>query len=256
MVTFMSYTPMHPGVPALLIVYFVLISLGTIITVNMYKKWQERKSKLPLFLGLVFLLLIIALGFLAIGLIETIVTGYFKEIYRITFPLAYVCVIIADIILFKFTNEITNKSGYALYLIIIAGIILIIMLLLPWNWWGVPQEDYIGQFSIRMYSTLLFAVYSISIYLSIAIISSRARKEAKDQKARWGFLLYTLSVLCMVAFFIMNILENILIVFFDHPGYSIWVYLGWVFAFLFIILSYLSLVMPEWLLKVLKIKND
>jgi len=245
----MSYTPMHPGVPALLIVYIILIAFGIFIIIKMFNKWQERKSKLPLILGLVFISLITALAFLAIGLLETIITGYFKEIYRFTFPLAYICVIIADIILFKFTDEITEKSSNAIYYIIIVGIILSIMLLLPWNWWGVPQKDYVGEVSIRIFSTLSFTIYSVAIYLSIAIISLKAQSKAEDKKIRYGFLLYALSVLCMVAFFSCNILENVLIVFFDHPGYSIFIYIGWIFAFLFILLSYFSLVMPKWLIK-------
>ncbi len=245
----MSYTPMNPGVPALLIVYFILIAFGIFITIKMFNKWKERKSKLPLILGLVFISLIIALSFLAIGLLETIITGYFKEIYRMTFPLAYVSVIVADILLFRFTNEITEKSGNAIYFIIIIGIILSIILLLPWNWWGVPQEDYVGEVSIRIFSTLSFTIYSMAIYLSIAIISLKAQSEAEDKKVRVGFLLYALSVLCMVAFFSCNILENVLIVFFDHPGYSIFIYIGWIFVILFILFSYFSLVMPKWLIK-------
>lgn len=245
----MSYTPIHPGVIPLLIIYFLLIAFGSYIIKNMYNKWQERNNQLPLYLGLVFLALITALIFLAIGLVETIITGLFKEIYRITFPLAYVSVVIADILLFKFTNEITNRSGRTLYLITIIGISIIILLLLPWNWWGVPQEDYIGQLNIRIFSTIIFTLYSVIIYFSIAIISLKARRKAEEKKTKFGFLLYALSVLFMVAFFGMNIIENVLIVFFNHPGYSIFIYIGWVFAFFFIILSYLSLVMPKWLTK-------
>ncbi|TFF97875.1 MAG: hypothetical protein EU547_03140 [Promethearchaeota archaeon] len=249
----MSYTPIHPGIVPLLIIYFILIASGLYIIKKMYDKWKERNSKLPLYLGLVFLALIIALVFLAVGLMETIITGYFKEIYRITFPLSYVCVVIADIILFKFTNEITESSGRLLYVILIIGIVIIVMLLLPWNWWGVPQEDYEGKLSIRIYSTLIFTLYSIIIYLIIAIISLKARNKATEKKTRFGFLLYALSVLCLVLFFLMNVMENILIVFFNHIGYSIFIYIGWVFAFLFIILSYFSLVMPKWLTERLKL---
>jgi len=36
---------------------------------------------------------------------------------------------------------------------------------------------------------------------------------------------------------------------FDHPGYSEFVYVAWIFAIIFYILSYLSLVMPKWLVK-------
>lgn len=245
----MAYTPINPGVPALFVIYLILITFGIFITSIMFKKWKERESKLPLILGMAFICLIGALGFLAAGLLETLITGYFKEIYRTTFPLAYVGVIVGDVILFKFTNELTDNSGNALYIVIIIGIILSIMLILPWNWWGFPAEEYEDKFSIRIYSTLFFALYSITIYLIIIIISLKARRMAEKKKARLGFLLFACSVFCMVIFFVFNIIENILIVVFDHPGYSIWVYLGWIFALLFIILAYLSLVMPDFLVK-------
>ncbi len=248
-----SYTPLNSGVIPLFIVYIFLILFGIFIIKLLLDKWKERNSNLPLYLSLVFISLILALIFLAIGLLETIITGYFKEIYRVTFPLAYAGVIFADILLFKFTNEITGKSGKGIYFIIIIGVILIILMQLPWNWWGVPSEFYADKLNIRIISIVSFALYSTVIYLSIAIISLKARRRAEEKRVRAGFLMYALSVLCMVAFFVMNIMENVLIVLFDHPGYSIFVYIGWIFAVLFIVLSYLSLIMPQWLRNLLNL---
>ena len=53
--------------------------------------------------------------------------------------------------------------------IIIAGVVVVILLFLPWNWWGIPPEDYVGLLNIRLYSTLSLVLYSYVIYILIAI---------------------------------------------------------------------------------------
>jgi len=50
----------------------------------------------------------------------------------------------------------------------------------------------------------------------------------------------------------MILFDNLLIVLYRHPGYSEFIYVAWIFAILFLILTYLSLVMPEWLVKRIK----
>jgi len=45
-----------------------------------------------------------------------------------------------------------------------------------------------------------------------------------------------------------------MITFFKHSGYSEFTYIAWIFGSIFIILSYLSLIMPEWLVNRIKKK--
>jgi hypothetical protein len=214
----------------------------------MVKKWRERNVKPPLYLSIVFILLTIALISLTIGLAEAVATGFFKEIYRISLPLAYSMIIIADIFLFVFAEEITSKGKKAIFPLIIFGAIIIIILFLPWNWWGVPPEDYAGQLSIRLYSTLSVILYSYIIYIFISIFCLKARKQTQDAKARTGLTLLFLAMISMIGFFLMFIFDTLLITLTDHPGYSEFVYIAWIFAILFFIFIYMSLVMPKWLI--------
>ncbi|NVM44542.1 MAG: hypothetical protein HWN79_06475 [Candidatus Lokiarchaeota archaeon] len=218
----------------------------------MIKKWRQRKVKSPLYLSIVFILLTVALMALTIGLAEAIATGFFKEIYRISLPLAYCMIIIADIFLFIFAEEITSKGKKAFVPLIILGVVISVVLFLPWNWWGVPPEDYVGQPSIRLYSTLSVILYSYIVYIFISVFCIKARKQTQDAKAKTGLTLLFLSMISMIAFFLMFVFDTLLITLTDHPGYSEFVYIAWIFAILFFIFIYLSLVMPKWLVDRIK----
>ena len=202
----------------------------------MIRKWRERNVKAPL-IGL------------TIGLGEAVITGYFKEIYRLSLPFGYMLIIIADIFLFIFANEITGKGKKALIPLVIIGSIIIVILYLPWNWWGFPSEEYAGELNIRLYSTLGVVLFSYIIYIFIAIFCSKARKQTEDKVAKAGLTLLLISMFCMILFFVMFIIDTLLITLANHPGYSEFVYIAWIFAIAFYIVIYLSLVMPKWLVR-------
>ncbi|MHA1107387.1 MAG: hypothetical protein ACTSPN_16985 [Promethearchaeota archaeon] len=84
-----------------------------------------------------------ALIILTIGLGESVFSGFFKEIYRISLPLTYCMITVADIFLFVVAKGITGKGKKALVPLVIFGGVIIVFLFLPWNWWGVPPEDYV-----------------------------------------------------------------------------------------------------------------
>lgn len=243
----MTYTPFNNNILPIFFYYIGLIVFSIVMTVLMIKKWRERKVKPPLYLSIVFVLLTVALIALTIGLAEAIITGYFKEIYRISLPLAYCMIIIADIFLFIFAEEITGKGKKAFTPLIIFGIVISVVLFLPLNWWGVPPEDYAGQLNIRLYSTLSVILYSYIVYIFISLFCIKARKQTEDAKAKTGLTLLFLSMISMIAFFLMFVFDTLLITLTDHPGYSEFVYIAWIFAILFFVFIYLSLVMPKWL---------
>ncbi|MFW9948845.1 MAG: hypothetical protein ACFFKA_01810 [Candidatus Thorarchaeota archaeon] len=243
----MTYTPFNNNILPIFFYYIGLIVFSIVMTVLMIKKWRERKVNPPLYLSIVFVLLTVALIALTIGLGEAIATGYFKEIYRISLPLAYAMIVIADIFLFVFAEEITSKGKRAFVPLIIFGAVIIVVLFLPWNWWGVPPEDYAGQLNIRLYSTLSVILYSYIVYIFISMFCLKARKQTQDAKAKVGLTLLFLSMISMIAFFLMFVFDTLLITLTGHPGYSEFVYIAWIFAILFFVFIYLSLVMPKWL---------
>jgi len=248
----MTYSPFEIRVLPIFPYYVILSVFGILLTVKMYFKWRKRKVAPPLYLSITFTFFTLALIMLAVGLAEAIITGYYREIYRFSLPFAYSMVILADIFLYKFVSQITNKGKRLFIPLILVGIVIIILLFLPWNWWGVPPGDYEGQLNIRLYSTLSLVLYSYFIYIVIAIMCSRAMKETEEKIALTGLKLLFYAMICMILFFLMFIGDTLMIVLFDHPGYSIFVYIAWIFAVAFYILTYLSLVMPKWLVKRIK----
>jgi len=243
----MTYTPFSTNILPIFLYYIGLIVFSIVMTILMIKKWKERKVNPPLFLSIVFILLTVALITLTVGLGEVVITGFFKEIYRISLPVAYCMIIIADIFLFVFAQVITSKGKKALVPLIVFGVVIIVVLFLPWNWWGVPPEDYVGQLNIRLYTTLSVILYSYIVYIFIAGFCRKARKQTKDAKAKAGLMFLFLSMMSMIAFFLMFIGDTLLITLTDHPGYSEFIYIAWIFAILFYIFTYMSLVMPKWL---------
>jgi hypothetical protein len=218
----------------------------------MIKKWKERKQIAPLHLSIVFAFITIAIMILTIGLAEAAITGYYKEVYRLSLPLAYTMVVIANVFLYLFASNITDKGKNAFIPIVIIGIILIVILFLPWNWWGVPTEDYAGKLNIRLYTNIAFIAFSYVIYITIAVISQQTKKKTDDIIARAGLKLLFYAMISIILYFLMILFDNIMIVLYDHPGYSEFVYIAWIFAIIFYILTYLSLVMPDWLVRRIK----
>jgi hypothetical protein len=245
----MTYTPFEFRVFPIFIYYIFLSIFGIFMSIKMYKKWKERNVPPPLYLAIVFTFFSAALTMLGIGLAEAVITREYREIYRLSLPFAYSMVVFADMFLFKFASHMTNKGKSAFPFIIVIGIILIIILFLPWNWWGVPSIDYEGMLNIRLYSTVSLVLFSLLIYSYIAMISQKAKRKVEDKVMKTGLKLLFYSMISLIMLFVMLIGDTLLITIFNHPGYSEFTYIAWIFGMLFIILSYFSLIMPEWLVK-------
>jgi len=218
----------------------------------MILKWRERQVKLPLYLSFVFGFLTLALIMLAIGMAEAIITGYYKDVYRFSLPFAYSMVVLADIFLYIFVNELTDRGRKGFIPFIIAGVVIIVLLFLPWNWWGMPSQDYEGELNIRIYSTFALVLYSYVIYITLALICYKTKQKADEKVTRLGLSLLFYSMISFMLFFLMFVGDTMMIVLYNHPGYSEFVYMAWIFAVIFVILTYLSVVMPNWLVKWIK----
>ena len=245
----MSYTPFDIRVFPIFLYYGVISIFSVVLTIKMIMKWRERKVNAPLYLSLVFTFFTAAIVMLTIGLAEAVITGFYMEIYQFSLPFAYSTVVLADMALFRFVIELTDRVKKGFFLVIVSGLAIIVMLFLPWNWWGVPPVDYEGLINIRLYSTLALIVYSYVVYIIIARICIKALKKPTDPVAKVGFQFLFAAMISMILFFLMFVMDTLMIVVFGHPGYSIFVYIAWIFAILALIFMYISLVMPKWVLK-------
>jgi len=250
----MTYSKFKMQVFPILFVYIFLFLLSLYMTIKLMKKWRERKVIAPFHLSLVYMVMTIASFVLSMGLLEAVITGYYKEIYRFSLPFAYSSVVVWNIFLFIFISGITNKYKKALIPIILIGILVIIFLFLPTNWWGYSSEDYEGKLNTRLYSTGSLVIYSTIIYMSIFIICQKAKHKANNKIIRVGFSLLAYAMITMELWFFFMIVDTLLIVFMNNYGYTIFVYIAWIFAFLFMAFTYLSFIMPKWLVNMIEKK--
>lgn len=245
----MSYVSFETRIYPIFIYYIILSVFGVLISIQMYFKYRKRKVKEPLYLMAVFISLTLALIFLTIGLAEAAIRGFFMEVYRISLPLAYSMVILADFSLNSFASHITDKGKKFTPLMILIGSVIMIALFLPWNWWGYPSEEYVGELNTRFYTTGSLVIFSCAIFIYIVILCNKVAKTTQNKIIKTGLRLFVYSMFCLILLFACITGDTLLIVFFDHPGYSVFLYVGWLFGVAFVILSYLSLVMPEWLVR-------
>jgi hypothetical protein len=242
------YDPFLPRVIPLIFYYLAIAVFGIFMSVKMGQKYRERKVRPPMFLAIVFVILTIAVFMLAAGLIEAWHDGYFGDLYRITLPFGYSAIIVADVVLLRFTNEILQKGNKLILAVLIIGLAIIVVLWLPMNFWGSSPGP--GQVSIRTYSTLALVAYSFIIYIDIISVAGRASHATEDHVMKHGLQLMVVAIFCMIGFFVMLIIDTLLIITNINPaGYSIFVYFAWVFAIVFYISMYLGLVMPPWFKK-------
>jgi hypothetical protein len=244
----MAYIPIDARLYPVFVFYIFLSILGIAFNLKIWIRYFKKRDKTILSLGLAYTFFAIGIIVLTIGILEAIITGYRKEIYRFSLPFAYSMVVLSDICLFWFANRLTEKGRKAFIPLIIIGVVIIFALFLPWNWWGYPTEEYRGKFNIRTYTTTSLVLYSCLIFISIIMICQESKKlvNKKISKLRLTFLSY--SMIAFIVFFVFLIADTIMIVYFLQ-GYTIFVYFAWTCACIGGMLSYLSVFVPKSLVK-------
>ncbi|GAG77675.1 unnamed protein product, partial [marine sediment metagenome] len=137
----MSYVPHEPRITSFFIYYIFISAFGLLITLKMFLNYNKKRNPAALYMSLTFAMLTLAVIVLAIGILEGIITGYSKEVYRFSLPFAYSMVVIADIFLYKYVNCLTDRGKKAYFPVFLIGVVLIIVLFLPWNFWGTPTAE-------------------------------------------------------------------------------------------------------------------
>ncbi len=244
----MAYIPTDARLYPVFVFYIFLCVFSIFFSSKIWIRYFQKKNKTILSLGLAYLFLTIGIIMLTIGMLEAIITGYRKEIYRFSLPFGYAMVVLSDIFLFRLAYNLTNKGKKAFIPLIVIGAILIVLLFLPTNYWGYPPDEIRGRFNTRTPITISLVLYSCIIYVSIILICHYTKKliDKKATKLRLSLLSY--SMVAMICFFILLIADTIMIVYFD-TGYTIYVYFAWICACIFVVLSYLSLFVPKSLVK-------
>ena len=243
----MAYEILDPSAKPLLYVYIIVAVLATIMTILMLLRWRERKKIATkyLFLSLFFLWLSIIL--LTIGFAEAFISGYKKELYRLTMGISFgLNMLFVNVNIIKFAAEIFSLEKKRCRIYIIISVVIGILVLLPNNYYGYPSDAEIGYGpSIRMYTSILMILFSLFMFSRISYLSFQTMKQVSDNYAKKGFAYIGLSQLSFLAFYLCLTIDTIIFTFASSGGYSIFVYLAWASAIGYFIFSYLGLVQPS-----------
>ncbi len=230
----------------MLYVYAFLIALSLGMTILLYLRWKERKREANRLITRTFFVFFLTVVILYIGFLEMYLTGFKKEIYQYSLGFSYASLSIANIYLTYFIAEAFGILPKFVKKYNFISIIIAILVLLPWNAYGVPAaETQYPQF--RLITNILLIVWSSLIYTRIANACFNNMKKADNIIAKTGFRLIGWSQITLAQFLIFQALDTLYFKLMNLEGYTIFNYIAWAFCSLFFILCYLGFIMPNWL---------
>ena len=243
-----------------LITSIFIAIIGSVI----FLRWRERKTVPTLYLSLALFsmsaaILVVFMGlaswfftWIAAGMINVISPVF----YSLSLPLGYSIVVLYDIFLFLFTIHIfSDKNEKKVIPLIIGGTFLIILLFLPWNYWGInPSAS--DPPSIRTLILIFFLLFNMVTYVILAFYAFRESKQAEQKINQKAFQSIGLGQILNVVVFIW-FLSDAIIILLDpgSPGYSIFIYLAWLTALTAAFLFYLGYIQPNWFKKMIEKRN-
>jgi hypothetical protein len=241
---------MDPRNYPLLWLYLGLTIVTWLMTLLLLKRYLEKRKKLALYLSVSFILIASAITMLFFGMLETYITTYKKEWYRFSLAFAYCVIMIALSFQILFFGEIYGVSMNILKKYIIICIIIAIALALPNNYYGIPDEEEIGFGpNIRPLTSISMMLFAIIVFSRMANKSFNTAKRMEEKIPRLGFNMIGLSELAIVFLFSCFALDTVVFTLFDTGSYTIFVYIGWAFAAVYFLSSYLGLILPSQLAK-------
>ncbi|HUX99114.1 MAG TPA: hypothetical protein VMV49_06135 [Candidatus Deferrimicrobium sp.] len=234
------------------LIAFLLVFL---IAITIFRKWRERRTIATLYLSIALFSIafaaFVAFTGLASWFFSWIVDGYGATLspayYTISLPLGYSLVILYDVFIVLFAIQIfLDKNNKKIIPFVIAGIVLCILLFLPTNYWGVDPEP-ADPASTRIIILGLYLLYNAIICILLAFFAFKEAGRTEQKLHQKGFQSIAFGFITNLLIFVLFLIDSILILFNPgSPGYSIFVSLAWVCAFITAFMFYLGYILPTW----------
>ncbi|MHA1143300.1 MAG: hypothetical protein ACTSRW_01040 [Candidatus Helarchaeota archaeon] len=249
------------------LVHFPIMIVELIISIMFFalsfiilNKWRERRTVATLYLSLALFALSAAIFIAFTGLASwyfTWVLALYSYVpstiyYRMSLPLGYTLVIVYDAFLFLFTIQIFLGGRQKLAIpVLIIGVLLIMLLFLPNNYYGVERLP-TDPPSIRTIVQGLYLLYNVAIFGILGLKSYKASRDAGEKVSRVGFQTIAMSQVINISIFVFFLMDAIVILLIPFsPGYSFFIYLAWIFAFIAGFFVYLGYILPPWFRKLI-----
>lgn len=242
------YDAFLPKTIPLMILYVGFLAFNFILIVKLLQKWRARRRLEGLILPVGYLFFEIAVGFIFAGLLHSWINDYFTDFYRLTFPVAYTSALLANLSLLVFASKIFDVDRRLIGVYAAGVAVTAVLLFLPTNYWGVASLDSCRTAgpSIRLLTSVLVLVLSFFDYGYLAWGMYREAKQTTEPVPRAGLRLIGLAMVFLVLFFLNFSIDTVMILV-TGEGYSVFVYLAWICAGVFLLLGYLGFVMPDFL---------
>lgn len=243
------YDPIDPGAEYILPLYILVGLFSIFIASQMVMRWRERRTKATKWLMYAFLMITLIILLVIAGFLEMLILKEKRDIYKITSALGYLCIMIANCFLIRFSIHVFGEEEDQRVARIFIAISLIIGIAVvgPWNYYGIPKWRIPDELeSIRLITSCSMMGFSIITYSRIYRSAIRNSKDVTDRWASIGMKFIGYSMLSMIGFFMGIALDVIVFTFTSINGYTIFLYLAWISGGFFLLFAYLGLIMPKW----------
>ncbi|MHA1156501.1 MAG: hypothetical protein ACTSQK_10375 [Candidatus Heimdallarchaeota archaeon] len=262
----MADIPQDPKLGSIIILGFVLIAVFTVVTM-LFAKYLDRKKEPALTLAITFLFwglsgIAVFIGFILHYINIPIPAGDIQY-SRYGINLGYLFSAVSNMFMVLFISQIFSqapmfrrtKKTIPLVNAILNGItigLIINTISLSLNAVD-PTEIYNPQYPIAQ--TIYHLVLTFFSFTLLLALSFKERKEASLRWERAGFtfiILYGVSGILIYVMFVLDLIFPLIWSEIFGLGYTIFNYLGWVFAILMCIFAYLGYAMPTRIRNLLK----
>lgn len=243
------YDPIDESARPLLPLYIIITFLCIVLTILLFKKYHEKKNETTKWLFLAFLMYSLLLGIILAGFLEMYLTGFKKELYRFSLAAGYAGIMVANCCLIMFGVIVFQRDenrNYAKKYIIIS-LAIAVLVALPINYYGTPSTLIPPQLQyFRTVTSALMMFFSIFTYSKIYKEARRVSRLLDDRWAKTGLNCIAYSQLSLIFFFIFTLADVILFSLTELKGYTPFIYVAWSLVAVFLVFSYLGLIMPQW----------
>ena len=241
-----------------LIVAIVVVIIGVVILL----RWIDRRTRPTLYLSLSLFAISSAVFIAFFGLFSWFITWISSgmgsvlspDFYSLSLPLGFSMVVAYNVFLFLFTIHIfSDKNEKKVIPFIIVGILLIVFLFLPNNYYGINNIPGVDVPSVRAISNGLFLAYNTVICVILAYYAFKEARQTENKVTQRGFEAIGTGQILNIVIFLMFLFDAIIIFLYpESPGYSIFIYIAWSSALIASFLFYLGYILPDWFKKLIE----
>jgi hypothetical protein len=230
----------------------IVMAIAAILLILIVLKYLEKRHRLTFYLLLIFVFYTLAIYFSLISKISVVLKLdltiepysplgwiFFRILsFRISEFLVCIAIFLSYIFKVKIFQKEYNKIQK--YIVMIFGTLTAFYDLIIYE----PKPSFLAVLFDAI-AFLLTLIFMSMIYIAFLYRSIEAYKGVKEPIYKRAFLSLAAMALCFMLILLNFLIDRILILVLNIPGFTIFYYLAWIFAIIGIICAYLGYIKPE-----------